>query len=163
MPNQTNVSSNATPPSFAVSSDQATQGHVEEGRTVTNTKARKKLKAPRDADYRAAWKACCKPWVLRVPNDKPLVRGELWDPFVDGEKLDMRAMLDKALKSGWSIQGIKAYAYGFWRHLYGEDRYDRVTTFAWRLAVYDAAYSAGNASRFLTAFSANPERYAHVK
>lgn len=129
----------------------------------STVKAHKKTKAPRDADYRAAWYACRKPWVTSVFNEKPLIWGEPWATFVDGAEIDMRALLDKVLKSGWSIRALKAYAFCFWRHLYGIDRYDRVTAFAWRHAVHDAAVGDGHASRFLTAFSANPESYAHVK
>lgn len=116
---------------------------------MTSTKARKKAKAPRDADYLAAWKACRKPW--------PAAWGF-------GQEVDLRVLLDKLLKSGWSIQALKAYAYCVWRHVYGRDRYDHVTAFAWRYAVdFANADIGGDASRHLTQFSANPERYAHVK
>jgi len=131
---------------------------------ITKRTRKKKRKAPRDADYRAAWKACRKPWMESVPNDKPRVRGEPWSDWVDGEEIDMRAALDKLLSSGWTIQALKAYAYCSWRHLYGQDRYDHVTAFAWRWAVcFAGADIGGDASRYLTRFNANPEAFAHVK
>jgi hypothetical protein len=70
-----------------------------------------KDKAPRDADYSAAWRACSK-----VPP---------------GEAGDLHAKLDNALKAGWSIEALKAYAFCVWRNTSG----DYVTEAAWRLSV----------------------------
>ena len=64
----------------------------------------KKAKAPKDPDYRAAWRACKKPWIS-------------WSV------VDLRKRLKQVLRSGWSIQALKAYAFVYWRH----KRCDHVT------------------------------------
>jgi hypothetical protein len=79
-------------------------------------KATKKTKARRDPDYVAAWRACGTP----LPGEDPTQN-------------DLRERLDRALKSDWSIQALKAFAYvcrpkALWR-------YDNVTPAAWRWAV----------------------------
>jgi len=67
-------------------------------------------KAHRDADYSAAWRACCK--------------------VLPSEEGDLRAKLDNALKAGWSIQALKAYAFCVWCNTSS----DYVTEAAWRLS-----------------------------
>lgn len=133
--------------------------------TEVTKRTRKKRKGACDADHQAAWTACRKPWIESVANEKPRVWGELWSAWAEGEHLDLRAVLDKLLQSGWTIPALKAYAYCSWfRHLYGEDRYDHVTTFAWRYAVHSASTDlCGEASRYLARFNANPEAFAYVK
>jgi hypothetical protein len=76
--------------------------------------------------------------------------------FVSGEADDLRAKLDSALKSGWSMQALKAYAMLVWQ----QPASDRVTEAAWRLAVEFADSSGCSGGRdFLKRFDANPERY----
>lgn len=104
-------------------------------------------KPTRDPDYRAAWRAC----------GARLARSA-WG---DNADVDLRAMLDALLKSGWSIQALKAYASVVWRNW---RRYDHVTPAAWRLAVYFASLDGSregclSAATFLKEFNENPERY----
>lgn len=88
-------------------------------------------------DYSAARRACGK--------------------LLPGEKDDLRAKLDSALKSGWSMQALKAYAILVWQ----QPRSDRVTETAWRLAVEFADSNGCSGGRnFLKRFNANPERYS---
>jgi hypothetical protein len=107
-------------------------------------KTLKRSKAPRDADYRAAWRACREPW------------GEI----------DLRVALRDLLKSGWNIQALKAYAFRVRYFGLCRKGIDHVTACAWRQAVRDAS-SRGmfgdQAASFLAEFKANPERYAGVK
>ena len=93
-------------------------------------------KSPDAADYHAAWSACRK--------------------SVPAEESDLLAKLDEVLKSGWTIQALKAYAFFVWRK---SDR-DDATEAAWRLAVEFADSSGCSGGRdFLKRFNANPERY----
>ena len=102
-------------------------------------KTLRKAKSPEAADYRAAWRACRK-----------LVPGEESD-------LDLVAKLDDLLKSGWSIQALKAYAFSVWRK---SDRDDAAEA-AWRLAVEFADSNGCSGGRgFLKRFNANRERYS---
>lgn len=101
----------------------------------------KRTKGPSDPDHRAAWRACREPdrsWGDRV------------------EPRDLRAALNVALKSGWSIQALKAYAFCNWRYT----RRDHVTAAAWRIAVKWAAYDEYFSRPFLEQFNADPDRYA---
>jgi hypothetical protein len=99
-----------------------------------------KDKAARDADYSAAWRACSK-----VPP---------------GEAGDLHAKLDNALKAGWSIEALKAYAFCVWRNTSS----DYVTEAAWRLSVEFADSNGCSGGRdFLKRFNADPERYSCVK
>jgi hypothetical protein len=76
--------------------------------------------------------------------------------FVSGEGDDLRTKLDSALKSGWSMQALKAYAMLVWQ----EPPTDRITEAAWRLAVEFADSNGCSGGRdFLKRFNANPERY----
>lgn len=118
---------------------------------MRTTKARKKPKAPRDPDYRAAWKACRKPWAMA------------WG----GGEVDLRVELSKLLKSGWSIQALKAYA---WGHFHFSPRFDYVTAAPWRYAVHFAhddlvsgRHGPASATAFLEFFNAHPDGWAHVK
>jgi hypothetical protein len=109
---------------------------------------RKKTKALRDPDYHAAWLACRKPWISE------------WS----GSEIDLRAALDDLLKSGWSIQALKAYAFRV--REYARRGNEHVTAGAWRWAVYLASRRAWGqdgplgAKTFLAEFNANPECYA---
>jgi hypothetical protein len=58
-------------------------------------KGLRKEKSPDASDYRAAGRACRK--------------------SVPGEENDLLAKLDDALRSGWTIQALKAYAFLVWR------------------------------------------------
>jgi hypothetical protein len=117
---------------------------------MIKTAKKKKTKAPRDPDHRAAWLACRKPWI------------EDW-PFLDEPRIiDLRAALDDLLKSRWSIQALKAFAYCECQ--LQSDRYDHVTDGAWRLAVSLAAEGrASCGGDFRLKFNANPENYSFVK
>jgi hypothetical protein len=64
-----------------------------------------------DPDYRAAWTACRG----HNRNGAPSV-------------VDLRECLTRALKSGWSIASVKAFAFCHCK----QDRYDHVTRGAWR-------------------------------
>ncbi len=101
----------------------------------------KKAKAPKDPDYRAAWRACKKPWVS-------------WSV------VDLRKRLKQLLRSGWSIQALKAYAFVCWRH----KRCDHVTEGAWRWAVAfaDSSHVLGGRN-VLERYKADPGFYAFVK
>ena len=114
---------------------------------VIQMKAHKKAKARRGSDYHAAWLACRKPWLNEL----------------SGAEIDLRATLDKLLKSGWSIQALKAYAFRV--REYAHRGNDRVTTGAWRWAVYLASPAWPqdgplSAATFLAEFNANPDRDA---
>jgi hypothetical protein len=98
-----------------------------------------KRRGPTGPDHRAAWAACRKP--------------DVWGD--DATELNLRALLDKRLKAGWSIPALKAYAYCHWRYT-GRDH---VTPAARRLAVW-AAYDDSTARSFLEDFNSDPERYA---
>jgi hypothetical protein len=99
-------------------------------------KTLRKAKSPEAGDYRAAWRACSK--------------------LVPGEESDLLAKLDGLLKSGWSIQALKAYATYVWQ----QAAFDHVTEGAWRLAVEFADSNGCSGGRdFLKRFIANPERY----
>jgi hypothetical protein len=88
------------------------------------------------SNYRAARRACGK--------------------YVHGEEGDLSAKLEDALRSGWSIEALKAYALSIWQQSASHD----VTDAAWRLAVEFADSNGCSGSRdFLKRFSANPERY----
>ena len=106
----------------------------------TATEALKRTKGPSDPDHRAAWLACRKP------------EPRCWR---DGE-IDLRAALDTALKAGWTIPALKAYAFCEWRYT----RRDHVTDAAWRMAVKWAADSGYMAQSFLERFKTDPERYS---
>jgi hypothetical protein len=96
----------------------------------------RKAKPSEAADYRAAWRACSK--------------------LVPGEESDLLAKLDDLLKSGWSIQALKAYASSVWQ----QAAFDHVTEGAWRLAVEFADSNGCSGGRdFPKRFIANPERY----
>jgi hypothetical protein len=130
MPNQVGVSGDAQPAAAPA---------------VAST-SRKKTKARRDPDYRAAWRACREPWSI-----------------TPGSEIDLRAVLDDLLKSGWSIQALKAFAYRV-REFAHRDK-DRVTTGAWRWAVYLASPAWPqdgplSAATFLAEFNVNPDRDA---
>jgi hypothetical protein len=89
------------------------------------------------ADYSAAQRACSK--------------------CLHGEEGDLRPKLDDALKSGWSIQALKAYAFSVWQL----PAVDHVTEVAWRLAVEFADSNGCSGGRdFLKRFNANRERYS---
>ena len=68
-------------------------------------------KTPDDADYSAALRACSK--------------------VLTGEEGDLRLKLNNALKAGWSIQALKAYAFSVWRN----SGCDYVTEAEWQLSV----------------------------
>jgi hypothetical protein len=97
-----------------------------------------KAKAPRDSDYSAAWRACCK--------------------VLPGED-DLCTKLDNALQAGWSIRALKAYAFFVWRN----SGCDYVTDAAWRLSVEFADSNGCSGGRdFLKRFNADPERYSSM-
>lgn len=99
-----------------------------------------KAQAPSDADDSAARLACSK--------------------VLAGEEGDLRAKLDDALKAGWSIRALKAYAFFVWR----EPGCDHVSEAAWRLSVEFADSNGRSGGReFLKRFNADPERYSCVK
>jgi hypothetical protein len=103
------------------------------------TKKVRKAQAPCDADYNAARNACSK--------------------VIPGEEGDLRAKLDNALKAGWSIQALKAYAFIVWRN----SGCDYVTEAAWRLSVEFADSKGRSGGRdFLKRFNADPEPYSCV-
>lgn len=111
---------------------------------------RKKTKALRDPDYHAAWLACRKPWSSE------------WS----GTEIDLRAVLDDLLKSGWTIRALKAYAFRV--REYARRGNEHVTAGAWRWAVYFASPAWRQdgplgAKTFLAEFNANPERYAELQ
>jgi hypothetical protein len=96
-----------------------------------------KAKSPDAADYYAAWSACQK--------------------SVPGEESDLLVKLDDVLRSGWTIQALKAYAFFVWRKSNRKD----ATEAAWRLAVEFAGSNGCSGGRdFLKQFNANPERYS---
>jgi hypothetical protein len=97
----------------------------------------RKAQAPRDADYNAARHACSK--------------------VLPGEEGDLRAKLDDALKAGWTIQTLKAYALSVWQN----SGCDHVTETGWRLSVEFADSNGRSGGRdFLRRFNADPERYS---
>jgi len=88
------------------------------------------------SDYSAARRACGK--------------------YAHGEEGDLSAKLEDALRSGWSIEALKAYAFSIWQQSASHD----VSDAAWRLAVEFADSNGCSGGRdFLKRFSANPERY----
>jgi hypothetical protein len=75
---------------------------------------------------------------------------------VHGEEGDLSAKLEDALRSGWSIEALKAYAFSIWQQSASHD----ITDAGWRLAVEFADSNGCSGGRdFLKRFSANPERY----
>jgi hypothetical protein len=89
-----------------------------------------------DSDYVAVRRACGK--------------------HLHGEEGDLSAKLEEALRSGWSIEALKAYAFSIWQQSASDD----VTDAAWRLAVEFADSDGCSGGRnFLKRFSSNPERY----
>jgi hypothetical protein len=107
-------------------------------RSVKKMHAQKRTEARRDPYYRAAWSAC---------------GGRLAPAVWGSEEINLRAMLDDLLKSGWSIQALYSYA-STWR----KRRYDHVTPAAWRWGIYFANMDlCGYATKFLTEFN---ERHA---
>jgi hypothetical protein len=100
-------------------------------------KASTKAKASRDIDYIAARRACSR--------------------AISGQECDLRAKLDDALKAGWSVQALKAYAFCVWQN----SSCDYVTEAAWRLAVEFADSNGCSGGRdFPKRFSAEPERHS---
>jgi hypothetical protein len=98
----------------------------------------KKTKAQRDPDYRAAWRAC----------------GALAPSVWGTDEENLRAMLDDLLKSGWSIQALRSYAFTWSRRA----DYDHVTPATWRWGIYFANMDMlGSATKFLNEFN---ERHA---
>jgi len=90
-----------------------------------------------DTDYRAARRAC--------------------STGVPGEEDNLCAKLDGALKSGWSILALKAYAFSVWR----DSSCNHVTDDAWRLSVEFAESNGRSGGRdFLKRFNADPKRYS---
>jgi hypothetical protein len=88
------------------------------------------------SDYSAARRACGK--------------------HVHSEGGDLSAKLEDALRSGWSIEALKAYAFSIWQQSASHD----VSDAAWRLAVEFADSNGCSGGRdFLKRFSANPEPY----
>jgi hypothetical protein len=74
--------------------------------------------------------------------------------YLDGEGGNLSAKLEEALRSGWSIEALKAYAFSTWRQSASGD----VTDTAWRLAVEFANSNGCTGGRnFLKRFSSNPE------
>ena len=75
---------------------------------------------------------------------------------VPGEVDSLRVKLDSVLKSGWSIEALKAYAFSVWC----EPGCDHVTDTAWRLSVEFADSNGCSGGRdFLRRFNADPKRY----
>jgi hypothetical protein len=73
-----------------------------------------------------------------------------------GEEGDLSAKLEDALRSGWSIEALKAYAFSIWQQSASHD----VTDAAWRLAVEFADSNGCSGGRdFLKRFSAKSERH----
>ena len=96
-------------------------------------KRARKAEASADADYNAVRRACSKA------------------PPAEGG--DLGAKLDDALKSGWSIEALKAYAFSAWR----DPGCDHVTDAAWRLSVEFAdSNGCGGGRDFLKRFKAEP-------
>jgi hypothetical protein len=96
-------------------------------------KRARKAEASGDADYDAVRRACSKA------------------PPAEGG--DLGAKLDDALKSGWSIEALKAYAFSAWR----DPGCDHVTDAAWRLSVEFAdSNGCGGGRDFLKRFKAEP-------
>jgi hypothetical protein len=90
-----------------------------------------------DTDYLAARRAC--------------------SSGVPGEEDNLCAKLDGALKLGWSIQALKAYAFSVWR----SPDCDHVTNTAWRLSVEFAESNGCSGGReFLKRFNADLKRYS---
>lgn len=97
-------------------------------------KRARKAEASGDADYDAVRRACSKA------------------PPAEGG--DLGAKLEDALKSGWSIEALKAYAFSAWR----APGCDHVTDAAWRLSVEFAdSNGCGGGRDFLKRFKAEPE------
>jgi hypothetical protein len=100
-------------------------------------KTPREVMTPEAADCRAARHACVK--------------------LVPGEESDLPAKLDSVLKSGWTIQALKAYAFSVWRKSDCADG----TEAAWRLAVEFADSNGCSGGRnFLKRVHANVERYS---
>jgi|SRR5579872_969000 len=103
------------------------------------SKARKRTQA--EADYRAAWNACGKP----LPGEDPAQN-------------DLRSRLEDVLKSGWSIEALKAFAAAQFTR-----RYDHVTPAAWRWAVFFAkADLYGMDTRWLNEWKARQKEQAET-
>jgi hypothetical protein len=98
-------------------------------------KPTRKAEASGGADYDAARRACSK--------------------ALPAEGGDLGAKLEGALKSGWSIEALKAYAFSVWR----DPGCEQVTDAAWCLSVEFADSNGCNGGRdFLKRFNADPER-----
>jgi hypothetical protein len=90
-----------------------------------------------DTDYLAARRAC--------------------SSGVPGEEDNLCAKLDGALKLGWSIEALEAYAFSVWR----DPDCDHVTNAAWRLSVEFAESNGCSGGReFLKRFNADRKRYS---
>jgi hypothetical protein len=88
-----------------------------------------------DSDYVAAQRACGK--------------------CLHGEGGDLSAKLEEALRSGWSIEALKAYAFSIWQQSASDD----VADTAWRLAVEFADSNGCSGGRnFLKRFSNTAQR-----
>jgi hypothetical protein len=113
------------------------------------TKALKKTLAHNPL-YKAAWRACREPWVMGWGDGAPAT------PKRALVTTDLRAALNKLLKSGWSMQALEAFAYSW-----SDGRHDHVTRAPWRWAVYWALGELKNgplgtqiSKRYLDAFNA---------
>jgi hypothetical protein len=108
---------------------------VEPRRSPMVGKPARKAEASGEYDYDA---------VRRVCREAPPAEGG-----------DLGAKLDDALKSGWSIEALKAYAFSVWR----DPGCDHVTDAGWRLSVEFAdSNGCGGGRDFLKRFKAEPER-----
>lgn len=121
-----------------------------------------------DADYKAAWRACLKPYSFNsflsfFGNAYPV--GSALDETSNRPDctvlFDLRVALDAVIKSGWPIAAIKAYAFCEWRII--NARCDHVTATAWREAVHSICTGARGTEAFLQRFNADPDHYAFVK
>lgn len=121
-----------------------------------------------DPDYKAAGRACLKPYSCNsflsfFGNAYPIgsALNETSNRPDCTVLFDLRHALDAVIKSGWPIAAIKAYAFYEWRM---NERYDHVTTSAWREAVHSIRYgNIRGAEAFLQRFNADPDHCAFVK
>lgn len=100
-----------------------------------------------DPLYRAAWLACREPWVMNWGDGAPA-------------KTDLRAALNKLLKSGWPMQALEAFAWSW-----SDGRHDHLTRKPWRWAVYWAygdlnsgPRGSNMSKRYLDAFNAKQQQ-----
>jgi hypothetical protein len=92
----------------------------------------------------------------RAGSDYVAARRACGNHLQHGEEGDLSAKLEEALRSGWSIEALKAYAFSIWQQTASDD----VTDAAWRLAVEFADSNGCSGGRnFLKRFSADPESY----